>query len=400
MKTKISLVLLGLGLVSASAYAGTIETTPMPVSNDIDVTAPDQTGMWSFGATAVLMQPTNKAFNYADTVNVIGASGSGTTPSVINGSDTHNSVDEGYDWWFGADVTYAFPGNGRDVTLAYEGLHGTDTDSTAAPGFGAAGGTIKGMVSDFTGLPYTNAEGKTDTQYDAGDLVFGQKLDVGSRVRLHPFVGVRYAHLDVTDTGSYYGEVPVFGNGGSTGGGNGPSAESSTLENQFDGVGPRLGSDLQVNLGQGFSVRGRLGLSALIGSQRITNTAVITVPATNNGGNTFNAGGVINAENNTDSQTRVIPEIDGRLGLNYTYAFNSGMALGIEAGWQATNYFNVVSDQYPVNLGITGIGGGNGGGGGGGGGIGAASAIGNQHYDATSNFGLQAPYARLQLDVS
>ncbi len=397
MKTKISLVLLSLGLVNASAYAGTIDTTPMPVSNDINVTAPDQTGMWSFGATAVLMQPTNKAFNYADSVNAVGINSGGSTPTVIDGSDTHHSVDDNYDWWFGADVTYAFPGNGRDVTLAYEGLHGTDTDSTASGFSGGNTGHIQGLVSDFTGLPYTNAQGETDTQYDAGDLLFGQKLDVGSRIRLHPFVGVRYAHLDLTDSGTYYGVVPIFGNS-SKGEGTGATAEDSTLENQFDGIGPRLGSDAQINLGQGFSIRGRLGLSALIGSQRVTNTAIITIPPNNNGssGAGFKSGGVLNAENNTDSQTRVIPEIDGRLGLNYTYAFNSGMALGIEAGWQATNYFNVVSDQYPVNLGLTGIGGGNSGGSG----IGVASTIGNQHYDATSNFGLQGPYARLQLDVS
>lgn len=57
MKTQISLVLLGLGLVCGSAYAGTV-SEPLPVSNDINVTAPDHSGMWSFGGTAVLMQPT------------------------------------------------------------------------------------------------------------------------------------------------------------------------------------------------------------------------------------------------------------------------------------------------------------------------------------------------------
>lgn len=87
-----------------------------------------------------------------------------------------------------------------------------------------------------------------------------------------------------------------------------------------------------------------------------------------------------------ESETRVIPEIDGRLGLNYMYTFDSNMALSFEAGWQATNYFNVVTDQYPVTAGLFNSG--------------VASSVGNQHYDSTSNFGLQGPYARIQLDVA
>lgn len=392
MKTKISLVLLGLGLVSASAaYAGTIAE---PISNDINVTAPDQAGSWSFGATAVFMQPTNKDFTYADQVTAQVNSGGTVSGGSVAGEDRHHSVDQDYQWWFGADIAYNFPGNGRDVTLAYEGLHGTDTDSvstvTNVQGPNNGNGTINGLISDFTGFPYNDAEGKTDTAYDAGDLLLGQKLDVGSRVRLHPFVGIRYAHLDIKDTGSYFmPNSPLFS------GNNNPTLnnvfEESSLENRFDGVGPRLGSDAQINLGNGFSLRGRLGLSALIGSQRVTNEAQILVQPVTGG-----APGVLNGENNTSSDTRVVPEIDGRLGLNYTMHFNSSnTALGFELGWQATNYFNVIADQYPVTLGLAGAVGNNNNNGGV-----PASSIGTDHYADNVNFGVQGPYARVQLDVA
>ena len=363
MKTQISLLLLGLGLVSSAAYAGMV-AEPMPVSNDINVTAPDQSGMWSFGGTAVLMQPNNRSFNYADTItNSFNSAGTQFT------SDTNNhSVNEGYSWWFGADITYAFPGNGRDVALAYEGLHGTTTDHTSTAAPIGANNTL--LFSSFSGFPYLTAEGEAKTNYDAGDLVFGQKLDVSSRIRLHPFAGLRYAHINTEDIGTY-------------GGGESSSAtfdvddpfptsthssESAKLENTFNGIGPRFGSDAQVNLGEGFSVRGRLGLSALIGSRSIDNSAVISYLDANN-----TAVGYINGASNSDSQTRVIPEIDGRLGLNYTYAFDSNMALGVEAGWQATNYFNVIADSLNADTG---------------------------QYDNNSNFALQGPYARLQLDIA
>jgi Legionella pneumophila major outer membrane protein precursor len=181
MKTKISLVLLGLGLACGSAYAGAV-AEPMPVSNDINVTAPDQSGMWSFGGTAVLMQPTNKDFNYADKlVGNFNNPGNSANNVTVKGQ----TVSQNYHWWFGADIAYAFPGNGRDVTLAYEGLHGSNTDNTSLTS------ADSGLRSSFSGLDYTGAEGKSDTSYDAGDLVFGQKLDVGQRIRLHPFVGLR-----------------------------------------------------------------------------------------------------------------------------------------------------------------------------------------------------------------
>ena len=337
MKTKISLILLGLGLASAAAYAGTVDTTPMPVSNDINVTAPDQSGMWSFGGTAVLLQPVNGNFAYLPD-----ARPAGTFPPT---SVKYSTVDPSYKWWFGADVTYAFPGNGRDVTLAYEGLHGSTSDSSSTS-------TLFGNGNDLV-----DASAKTDTRYDAADLTFGQKLDVGSRVRLHPFAGLRYAYIDVKNTAGY-----VLSDTATA-----PATVLGSLdgkqEGKFSGIGPRFGSDAQVNLGQGFSVRARLGLSALIGSSdptlNFTGIDNRTDPAT-----------AYPVSINQDSSTRVVPEMDGRLGLNYTYDFNSGMALGVEGGWEAINYFNAVAQE---------------------------------NLDGSinrSNFALQGPYARLQLDVA
>ena len=234
------------------------------------------------------------------------------------------------------------------------------------------------MHSSFTGGAFTYAEGETDTRYDAGDLVFGQKLDVGQRIRLHPFVGVRYAHIDLTDTGLYTGGRD----------GNDSQSENAKIENTFNGIGPRLGTDAQINLGQGFSIRGRLGLSALIGSHSL-DSVVTDTDYTASGAVDHNQTGTLTFADY--SETRVIPEIDGRLGVNYTYTFNSNTALGFELGWQATNYFNVVSTNPSL------------------GDIGAADTSGsnpNSHagpgtiYDTNMDFGLQGPYARVQFDLA
>jgi hypothetical protein len=256
------------------------------------------------------------------------------------------------------------------VTLAYEGLHGTTTNRASVDGVANTD-----LSSTFSDLPYLTAEGETKTNYDAGDLLFGQKLDVGSRIRLHPFMGLRYAHINTQEIGTYAGGGDSSAVFGASSNGipsvfptSSSSSENSELENTFNGIGPRFGSDAQVNLGQGFSIRGRLGLSALIGSRKIDNSGLITYYDVDDA-----AVGSFQATDNSDSQTRVVPEIDGRLGLNYTYNFASNMALGVEAGWQATNYFNVVADSLNTDTG---------------------ESAGN------SNFAIQGPYARLQLDIA
>lgn len=346
MKTQMALILLG--LVCGSAYAAYGEEAPMSISNDINVTAPDQAGTWSFGATAVLMQPTNNEFIYAATEDTPLNSGLPMSDTLVG----HPSVDQSYYWWFGADVSYAFAGNGRDVTLAYEGLHGSDSDSSSTDTEGF-------LVSSFTGVPYLDAEGKVDTTYDAGDILLGQKMDVGTRVRVHPFVGLRYAYINTNDRGYFSNGFPPQA----------PSGENDKLDNTFNGIGPRFGSDAAINLGAGFSLRARLGLSALIGSHKIDNSATLLFDGESP---------VITVDNK--SETLVIPEIDGRLGLNYTYNFDANTALGFEAGWQATTYFNVIYDQPSLDDILN-------------------ERPGN-HYNSTTNFGLQGPYARLQLDIS
>lgn len=363
MKTKISLALLAMSLASASAYAGTIDTTPMPVSNDINVTAPEQSGTWSFGGTAVLMQPIGGGFNYANSLS------SATTNGDTVGDSSKNAVGQNYNWWFGADISYAFAGNGRDVMLAYEGMHSTNKNSTngdflTSPFVYSANTAANNGNSVFTNGSYntnrgtfTWASGQAETNYDAVDLLFGQKLDVGTRVRLHPFAGLRYAYINHQNTGDYAGAYTQPS----------PSVtynvtEKAKLNSTFSGIGPRFGSDAQVNLSQGFSVRGRLGLSALIGSRKTDSSFIDSYYDSTTGA--LAATDAQSADGGT--QARVVPEVDGRLGIAYTHGFSTNMAWGIETGWQVENYFN-------SNLNVSG---------------------------STANFALQGPYARMQLDVA
>lgn len=365
---QISLMLLGLGLVCGSAYAAHMDETPMPLYNDIPVTAPEQSAMWSFGLTAVLMQPVNNTFEYA---NDFDSEYDDSEAIAMN----NYSVNPAYHWWFGADVTYAFAGSGRDITLAYEGLQGNDSNSTTSEA-GFLNSTFDGDAEStpIYAQNFTTALGKTMMSYDALDLVFGQNLDVGQRLRLHPFMGVRYGYISVENTGLYTGgqfvdNIDGFFDPTRTS----DATENSMLKNTFRGVGPRLGTDAEVNVGRGFSVRGRLGLSALIGPRDTrANTDYTFLYNVDDDG--FFPQYAANVPYDRSTDLHVVPEIDGRLGIHYTYNFDATTVLGFEAGWQATNYFNVIAQEPAQYV--------------------------NQTYGGSSaNFGMQGPYARIQMDI-
>ena len=63
MKTKITLILLGLGLLSGSALAGSDSDVALPTASEVNLTAPNQEGSWSFGAQANYFEPSSN-FNY------------------------------------------------------------------------------------------------------------------------------------------------------------------------------------------------------------------------------------------------------------------------------------------------------------------------------------------------
>lgn len=320
MIKKITITLLAV-LGCASAFAAHADEAALPTTSNVNLVAPQQEGSWSFGVQANYFQP-NTDFNYAieDTA--------ATSTKV-------NSVNADYNWGWGADVTYHIPGDGRDVTLAFTQLNSSNSDS----------------IED--------ASAKVKSNYNSADLSFGQLIAIGDRVTLHPFAGLRYTNLNYKATAQYV-STPAFGKYDEV-------VTSETLESKFQGIGPRLGSDAAVNLGGGFSVHGTLGVSMLIGS--------MTPTLTGNTSKYIDTTEATSIDSNVDlsSSTRVVPEADAKLSAMYKMDFNDGYALGLEAGWQATNYFNAIQDSTTTTAGTM-----------------------TQYND----FFMQGPYARVQLDIA
>ncbi|NNM58329.1 MAG: hypothetical protein HKM04_00730 [Legionellales bacterium] len=334
-------ITIALGLLGCSALAfagapGNSMVAPLPTG--VDLEAPDSLGAWSFGITALYVQPIGGDLQYAQ---------------IVDGNAISNkSVQPGNAWGGEADITYHFAGTSRDVSLGYTHL---DSDSTAKSGIGHLETIDEGFL--FGGEELSSdpdvAKGEMDQDYNSADLTFGQQLLVGNRLVLHPFIGVRYADISTDNKIKYSSSV----NSADTGVGR--------IDSDFQGAGPRAGIDVRVLSGCGLSVVGTFGGALLVGSEDAHASITPSVVA----------GGAPTDWKNDDS-VNLVPELDARIGLDYTphQLFPAG-SMGFQVGYEVVHYFNASDiDNLDTTL---------------------VNSVNNQ-----SSFSYQGPYFRLQLNIA
>lgn len=364
MIKQVALALAALGL-SMSAYAAYPSDEVMPIAPPtVNVTIPQQQGSWTIGLEGFYDEVNNGDFHYANSIEPIIVNGLVTTTD-----STRESSDVDGAWGGHIDLAYNFAGDGRYVKLGY--THLTNNESTSRGripggtlnGIGIGAGTAVYQEMDPTiVLPagvngWDAAHGRNENRYDAVDLVFGQRFDFGQKVTLDAFGGLRYASIDTRDRAHY----EVLGTVNHEEG-------ILRLKSDFDGIGPRAGFNGQVRLGSGLSIVGTFAGSLIAGelSQRDYREDDVLVNATN---------ALVSSDirnNKLKDEDRIVPELDARLGVNYTTAFQD-TAVGLEVGYEVTHYFgargtNQLSYVDTVNH--------------------------------TSDFAMQGPYVRVQVDIA
>ena len=344
---RISLALAAIGL-TAGAFAALPAATDPTVVN-----VPQLPGGFVVGATGFYLQPTNSNGDL-DFATVNNVNNSGTSFS----SKLHN-VDPGYDWGWGINVGYIFPNTGNDVNLSYFQLDTSDTaklhDANLNPD------TIFPVILPINGVNSFSAKAEYDL--DQVDLTAGQYIDVGCRLTLHPFAGLRWAQLErkltenatVTNT-SFSSQPGEFGVTQTTH--TNAVAASLTEKSDFEGIGPIVGLDASYYVGMGFGVVGHFDSALLIGSTdssvslgaNISNTTAFTSFAP--GATIITHHSAFGGNFSASSTTRVVPVLDAKLGVDYTYVFNNSANsdLTLEAGWMVSNYFNAVDQNGAVAL--------------------------------------------------
>jgi hypothetical protein len=371
-----ALIVAALGFSASALAAHPGDTMEMPAAKaGVNLTAPEQHSRFGFAVDVLYMEAGNADFNYVteqherlvcleydndDPANC-------TSTSEVEDSWYGHMVSHDYDWGFRASARYDFAGHGRDAALSYTRIHLADTSAvqhSASDSLHATSVWWSNMANAPSqgecepGSSQCIASGKSRNQYSDIDLVFGQHVDVGARIQLHPFAGVRYASIESRDKAlltSFDSNIL---------GGHGPDTFwPANYVSDFHGFGPRFGSDAAVNLGENVSVRGRVGFAALMGQME-------------------HRGVVAELEEDfeleelsafhTDSKTLMVPEMDMRLGVSYSQDFADGM-LDLELGFEVMNYFGAI-DKNIISL---------------------TNNIGNPQ-----NFSLQGPYLRVQYDMA
>ncbi|CEG59059.1 Lpg1974 family pore-forming outer membrane protein [Legionella fallonii] len=256
-----------------------------PVCTPGNVTVPCERTAWDFGVQALYLQ---SVFSGSQNDFATLAQVEEFTPfNAFNNNDNWN-------WGFQIEGSYHF-NTGNDITISWYHLEADNNDNST--------------------IFFNNGFGNFNrAKWDAVNGEFGQFVDFSANKKIRFHGGFQYARIIIGNNNNYFGVVNPF-------------------YSSYNGFGPRTGIDMNYVFGNGLGVYAKAAGAVLAGS--ITNQL------------NYAAGGPVIF--GFGSITQIVPEVDAKLGANYTYAMAQG-DLTLDAGYMWFNYFNA------VNNGLTGFG--------------------------------------------
>lgn len=268
--------------------------------------------------TLNFMQPGAGNLEYATLVTPLPA----VTPSWAN-----QSLTPGYTPSFDVGARY-MAGEANDIAINWTHQTNTANASVFATPLQMIGPPF--LIGPESGL-YKIGQGNVQTAYDAINLDVGHTFCAECSFQLRAFGGVEIARIGQNLTGT--ASSP-----------DGAAFMSNTTTSLFTGAGPRLGMKGQYALGD-FQFIGEAGGAALIGpaQSRINFTTLSPALAALN-----------NQSLTSPTATRVVPSIDAKLAVAYTFAPSNYGMLRVETGYRAAVYFDAVN-QYALTSVPTGL---------------------------------------------
>ncbi len=281
-KTAVAVLAFG----SSAVFAGTMG----PVCAPGNVTVPCEATAWDFGVQALYLQSSfnGDAGRYGDDYHLAG-----------DYLDHHHDHDNNWGWGFQLEGSYHF-GTGNDATLSW--YHFDDSH----------GDNHHHHDGDVYTVDTDNDHNNFRPHWDAVNLEFGQHVDFSQTTKIRFHAGAQYARIKTE------GRVGFISNNGQ----NVLVTDSWAQSSSFNGFGPRVGSDLSYEVGNGFAFYGKAAATLLAGSTKY---------------NSYNL-----AFNHGRSNTQIVPELEGKLGAKYTYAMSSG-DLTLDVGYMWVDYINARS---------------------------------------------------------
>lgn len=214
-------------------------------------------------------------------------------------------------------IGYLFTNQRSYMQLAWQYFKGDDQASIKAN----AGQTISPPFEISSPLALISGQGKVTFKHQSVDLLYGHILQHWPNVTVEFPFGFRYFRRE-NATQIQYRTVNN-------------AIITVTPQSQYYGVGPTIKGIFSYHLNHGWTVIGRVGTALLLGNSSTEDTH------TNS-----NAGVVLRLQKNRIF--RVVPEIDAKLGLQYTCSLASAQQLTIEGGYRVADYINSVDRISPV----------------------------------------------------
>lgn len=338
----------------------TANAAVMPNGQPFQVNIPNLQSGVIFNLTGLYLRPSNNQLDY-----VVKENGSFLVNPISY--DTY-AVKPGYGFGFRLGMGYVFPNSGNDLQVSYTHFNHSYTNSAVTQYRGGGPGVPVAKFLGYLAGPerFDQAMGQANFTYDQGSLTVGQYVNFGSRLTTRFFGGFSYVEL-TSDLNKRVSSSFVT-----------TYDDFSALTNQskLNGFGPTVGINTSYKITNHFGLEGEIASTLYIGKLKASGVySEGDSPNLQLGQFTFNLP--------TDSVNRVVPGLESKLGLHYTFAFNRTSYLNVAAGYQVTHLFNAIDRIVPFGQeGRT-----------------NAPPMINAVTRQTSDFGMNGPYLSLTLKV-
>lgn len=285
-KTAVAVLALG----SSAVFAGTMG----PVCTPGNVTVPCERSAFEVSGQALYLQTTtNNALSFF--------------PSAANPA-SYRDLSGQWNWAFQLEAAYHF-NTGNDVRVNWYHLDSSSNFLNVSP-------TV--FPAATTGLVVSNKY-----RWDAVNGEMGQYVDFSANQKIRFHGGFQYARVKpLMGVVAGIDGVPV----------------AYGLTSEYNGGGPRTGMDAHYVFGNGFGIYAKGAAAILVGTSKFYNNGFVAVDGVIAGTPTLHG-----------TRTSVVPELDAKLGANYTYAMAQG-DLTLDAGYMWNNYFNPINQITPAGF--------------------------------------------------
>lgn len=286
------------------------------------VTIPSFAEGFEVNGSIIWLQPTSTSLDY----------GIHTQPAPIyNPNWIIQTINPDYDFGFDLGFGYIFPCSANDAQFSWAYLRENKSAANAVSGDHFVGPFFE-IGPDAGSMK--NMEGSNRFEYNRFNLDVGQFVYFGCRFETRLFTGLSAVFIKQHLTSIYGGDAgnPTF---------------SMTLNHisKYAGLGPRFGIGSRYRFTDKIGFIAQIAGNAYLGRMRTALESVGTSRDLDPFGISQNPQSI-----NADNTSRLVPSIEGKLGLDYCFTFNRCTDIKMEAGYQFANYFNAIRTVYPSTL--------------------------------------------------